>query len=521
MLRKNQGIKVINLKRYFMKNFVIKTLVTITLSSILMYGCFLTYGLFTLGQDWGDDFSAYLMQAQSIVNSSTPQFLLENQFTVEESSFRMGPVAYPWGYPLLLAPIVSLFGLNVLALKLVTLSCYALFLGTIFWGYRPLPYIWRLMAVAFFAFNPFIAYSADRLLSDIPFLTVSTLAIFWMQQIWNEKEASFSITKQLFLGLLLAAGFAIRTNGILLVATLIIAQLIKSYISIKGQCRYKSIAVLGLAVKSNLYAFAVFVLASGILMLLLPSGGVSHFRHLAEVSIEIIYSNLIFNLGAPVDLFSSHKEYVMSTPFFIVGLFVYFREQLVLALYFLMTLALYVLWPSGQDVRFMLPLFPIYIYFCIKGLIFSTEYLWAHKWGAVLQFALLLLILPGIISNFRAIELSAVANRESGRPAPEGPYSRDSQELFEFIKLQTPQDAILIFRKPRVMRLFTQRSALMITDINKLDSNTSRMGRATIVILDKKNTDLQPDILNVYKASLNQNFKILFENRQFQVYRMN
>ena len=63
--------------------------------------------IFTLNYDhnWGGDFSAYIMQAKSICEFSTTQFVENNRITIEQSSRRIGPIAYPWGFPLMLAPI--------------------------------------------------------------------------------------------------------------------------------------------------------------------------------------------------------------------------------------------------------------------------------------------------------------------------------------------------------------------------------------------------------------------------------
>ena len=58
----------------------------------------------TRGHEWGDDWASYVMQSQSILNGKTSEFVERNTFTIFESSFQIGPVAYPWGYPLILTP---------------------------------------------------------------------------------------------------------------------------------------------------------------------------------------------------------------------------------------------------------------------------------------------------------------------------------------------------------------------------------------------------------------------------------
>jgi hypothetical protein len=63
-------------------------LVVIILSSLLIGASTLTRG-----HEWGDDFAAYTMQAQSILNGNASEFIERNSFTIFESSFQIGPVA--------------------------------------------------------------------------------------------------------------------------------------------------------------------------------------------------------------------------------------------------------------------------------------------------------------------------------------------------------------------------------------------------------------------------------------------
>ena len=73
---------------------------------------------------WGGDFSAYIMQARSIFQFSTGEFLENNRVTVEQSSTWVGPVAYPWGFPVMLAPVYATWGLHLLAIKMVGVLFY-------------------------------------------------------------------------------------------------------------------------------------------------------------------------------------------------------------------------------------------------------------------------------------------------------------------------------------------------------------------------------------------------------------
>ena len=83
---------------------------------------------FTHGHGWGDDFASYILQAKSILSGSTADFYEKNSFTILNSSIILGPVAYPWGYPLILSFVYAVFGLNRIALKIPNAFFFVLFL---------------------------------------------------------------------------------------------------------------------------------------------------------------------------------------------------------------------------------------------------------------------------------------------------------------------------------------------------------------------------------------------------------
>src|SRR5215211_5142411 len=137
----------------------------------------------TRGHEWGDDFAAYIMQAGSILKGTTREFVESNSFTIFESSNQIGPVAYPWGYPIILTPVYAIKGIHPFALKLPALLFYAGFLICLYLLMKQrLTQAETLVLVSLFAFNPLLLQFLDQILSDIPFLFFSTLALLLMTQ---------------------------------------------------------------------------------------------------------------------------------------------------------------------------------------------------------------------------------------------------------------------------------------------------------------------------------------------------
>ena len=79
------------------------------LALIVLVSGAISFFMLTRGQSWLDDFASYVMQAKSILNGSMVESVRRNGFTVSQSSYPPGPVAYPWGFPLLLTPVYAVF----------------------------------------------------------------------------------------------------------------------------------------------------------------------------------------------------------------------------------------------------------------------------------------------------------------------------------------------------------------------------------------------------------------------------
>ena len=137
----------------------------------------------TRGHEWGDDWASYVMQAQSILNGKTHEFVERNTFTIFKSSFQIGPVAYPWGYPIILIPFFQSQGIDPIILKIPDMLFYASFLLCLYELMKTrLTPTESLIAVSLFAFNPMLINFQDHILSDIPFLFFSTLTLLLIQQ---------------------------------------------------------------------------------------------------------------------------------------------------------------------------------------------------------------------------------------------------------------------------------------------------------------------------------------------------
>ena len=87
-----------------------------------------------------------------------------------------------------------------------------------------------------------------------------------------------------------------------------------------------------------------------------------------------------------------------------------------------------------------------------------------------------------------------------------------SIETYDFIKNNTPSDSVIVFFKPRAMRLMTDRYTLALTECE-------RMLEGDYLALSKKvgeNLQIPPERIDECNVPLD----MVFKNRRFVVYRV-
>ena len=190
------------------------------LSIIILVSLIIGAGTLTRGHLWGDDFAWYIVQAKSILNGTTDEFMAQSAFTNGESTTHVGPLAYPWGYPLLLLPVYAVKGISPLALKLPSLVFYAGFLFVLYLLMSSrLTRTESLLVVSLFAFNPLLIQFLDQILSDIPFLFFSTLSLLLLTG-----EDKRGVLHYILLGASIFFTTFLRVTGVLLLGCFLIVH---------------------------------------------------------------------------------------------------------------------------------------------------------------------------------------------------------------------------------------------------------------------------------------------------------
>ena len=474
--------------------------------ALILLSTLLAFFLLTKDHDWGDDWASYLMQSIAITKGETHEFIQRNTFTMRESTHFIGPDAYPWGFPTLLAPLTLACGpLNVFCLKFINLIFFALFLW-VFYALlaRRLPPLESALLLAVFAFSPLLLKFEDILLSDIAFLFFSTLGLLLIVE--------RNTISPYLLGIVFFFAFFVRTNGILLVPTLFLAQAF-TYLQMHPRpvLDWKRVLTVGLI---PYFVFGLLTLAN---LILFPAGEASHLEHLSVLSLASLADNLSAYFAMPAYFFSDlpHADiiYGLLLPFILGGLVLNYKRDIHLVVYLFLSYALFIVWPDQQGIRFLFPLLPLLVYFAYRGMEAASFALTERHPRLGLWFTRVFWLVIAAAFAWTSFGL-ARDNLAGGR----GPYGNVfdpiSLEMFEFIKSDTPAESVIAFYKPRALRLFTGRDSLLVDACDALPM-------ADYIVLRKSRGAVdQVSPADVTTCNPSVQVTELFDNEKFVVYQV-
>ncbi len=442
--------------------------------------------IFSTGQLWYDDFAGYLLQSQAILRGQMAQFVAQNSASLAASDYPVGPAAYPWGYPLLVAPIFALGGVaSLTAYKLVNALAFAAFLIVFHaLAHRRLSPAAALTLTAALAFSPALLQAQDQIQADFVFLFLSTLALWQIEK--NGRAAP--------LGLTLFGAFFVRTNGILLVGVFLAEQIRRARAAPKPDWRFSAGTTL-IFLSLTLLAGAIF-----------PNGQTSYFEHYGLFFTPArLWENFLYYLALPGEMFSFLPgAFPLLAALFLLGAWRFRRQEFPALLYTAVSLALFISWPERQGLRFLYPILPLMLLIAARGLeSFSARWRWLSPaaWGALAALSL-------------AVSLSVGGGQFLQRREINGPFDEYSQPMFAFLRENTPPESRIIFFKPRLMTLLTGRSSLLIDDC-------ARLGAGDYLALHKKgqsNGQVNPTLAETCNPNLR--LTMIFENKRFLIYKI-
>ncbi|MBI4420549.1 MAG: hypothetical protein HY560_06955 [Gemmatimonadetes bacterium] len=458
------------------------------------------------GHEWGDDWSMYVAHARNLARG-TPY--AETGYTYNPHDPAVGPRVYPPGFPVLLAPVVKGYGVNLRAMKVLLAAFFVaslLLIPPMIRGALPSPLAPALVLVV--GLNPFFWDFKDQIMSDVPFLFLALLSLLAFRRAVAADEFGATYRRRITLaasaGLAAYAAYLTRVPGVVLLATFVAHDLVRHR-------TIRATSAVATAVFA-LFATAQYVLGfrdGSYLDQGTPSLGVvlEHARDYLR-SLSALWDNgysdwvrKVAFLGVAALAITGYRRAISPRP----G---------VLELFPLLYAAVILGWNSFQDTRFLIPVIPFFMFYALLGARAIDENIGRRWKQRHLAFAAVVGIsLLSYVARYSTLEFGPIG---SGVERPE------SAELFAFVRQETGPEDVVLFSKPRALALYTGRRASVPhypSDPCALWAYIREIG-ATYVITGPTGSHIQSLRLAAFVERFRDGFQEVMRNRDFAVLRV-
>ena len=418
---------------------------------------------------WGDDYSQYIKEGQNFAKG-LPYY--QSTYVYNNLNHEFGPPSYPPGFPLMLAPIINIFGISIRPMLYLIAACLAGLLFAMYDWFRK--FMGPLSALCLATAGVYSGYVIDlksNILADLPLTLFVTLYLLYRD------ESRMTIKRLSLLLFLLVGAMLIRSQSIVL--------LLAEFVFFVFTLLYKFFKTKSLSFKDFTDSLSLRILISGTLLYLIfikfifpnPLDSWGFYFQLFTLNKGKWASVITFNFGYLVDLIKSMVHFLAHGSFRkgIVTLIEY--TGLVLSLFgflysirrkitfedvfFILMCGMIICLSVYQGVRYMLPILPIYLLYCYRTA---------------------RLVLPGVLQvNNKAIAFGVMAiylfaglDEYRKAAAPDDlywtPYSKEDSIVFKYIISNVNNTEIIAFSKPRALALYTSKRAMTIGQVSAIDN---------------------------------------------------
>jgi hypothetical protein len=445
----------------------------LALAGLVVTSAALAVALHRNGHTQGDDFALYLRQARSIFDGDIADVVADNRFSVLYSTGRFSPYAYPWGWPLLLAPFIHLWGLDYDRLKLVEVAAFCAWLMLVHGIIRRRAgRVLALGVTAVVATAPMLLAHTDQLLSEYPAAAAVALFIWWWDRVRARHRLTAAAPRDLvILGTLAAVAFNVRRETLVLVFAIAVIQVVELVALVRRRRRRgRPVHVPWRALATPYLAFVASAVLIQLVLpsMLFPDNG-DHARYIGA-RIGDYTGDLTEQLGL-----GSHPAVgLLVVGLAVVGMIVGCRRRPALdgPLAVITVLSALAISTHFRMVgRYYFQILPWVVYFATVavtagvGLVLRSRR--ARRWAprlAILPLLYLVVVhaavLPGDIADARDF------NR--GGRQQIGPTSPAVSPIFAAVSEYTRPDDVIAYFRARTMTLYTDRRAIQTTDIERV-----------------------------------------------------
>lgn len=469
-----------------------RVLQIVTIAALSLTALWFWSGFQIEGHGWGDDFALYVNQARSLIQGDVGKTLADNHYAVDNSAWHtFSPYAYPWGVPLLLAPVMLVSGavdpVRGIDYGPLKLALSVTFLIGLFAYHhvvrRRLHLVAAIVLPLFFATGYWYVNHTDQVLSEFPFLMWLMLFLVWLDRV-RERGLLLGGSRWhlVVLGALACIAFNTRREGLGLLVGLFAAQLVEAWIATgPGHPRERLRRVPSLDLRAIATPWITFVSAAALAQLVLPADFLPKYTerdpaadtglHRIPDNIRIYRPLLAEQLGlkdpGPGDVTALGSSWLGDVVLYTIVIAAAVGVVLALAARTRRDAGLVgaVLGVTGavlvapfQDYRYLMALLPFLLLFAVMGISLAFELVFRlpDRFPVLVGELLVVALIVGGIPDTR--NAHDVRSMRIGPQA--GPQEPSALEMWQAVRAETRGDSIIVFARARTMTLYTGRKAV-------------------------------------------------------------
>jgi hypothetical protein len=386
------------------------------------------------GHVWGDDYAMYIAHAKNIVAGHP---YADTGYIFNPALPLYSPTNYPPVFPLLLAPLYKLFGMNLMPMKVEQVIFFLSTLALVYtlW-HRELGTRYVLVLIAILGLSPIFWSAKDNVLSDLPFLFFFYLVVVLAR--WTPLEEKQRWIRALLLGGTVYLSIGTRTIGMALMPGLLLYDVLQCKRIRRFTGVAISVCIIALLMQTH-FAGAVPGSYLGTARFITPA---TLLRNLLE------YSRVLagFWVASEQNWFSYCVLSMIALPA-ILGMIGRWRLGFTVVECLLFPyLAIVLLFPFRGGVRYVYAFLP-WIGFLIMSGVRELGRRFHDRYSLAPAVLLLLIAVP-FLQKYRTLDFG---------PIREGDDSREFHALCDAVREKTGPEDVLIYYRARALSLYTER----------------------------------------------------------------
>lgn len=427
------------------------------------------------GHDWGGDFSCYIAQAKSILAGTMSEQVNANNFIVSNSSFQYGPAAYPWGYPLMLAPVIRTFGINFVAIKglNVVLLIVTVFVFFKFMSKKVSHELAFCSSIIAFLGSTYLELT-NQAVSDIFYVLFSIISVVAIERFY--KSENNRTRNSIIASLTCFGAFFVRTIGIVSFLTVLFIDIVLM-IGNKNKFLKKFInkfEFTDIKLIEHIIFYVVFFALYLITKLVFPSGETGYAGYFSNMTIKNMLHNSLEYIKALSFSLSMGKGFSLVLFIFVmifagIGVYRTFFKRIHIVVFCMGVLAITFIFPEYQGLRYLVAVVPWIFLFSFSTIDSLKDFCINNKkrFLKIVYTLSVSLIAAATCMNFysssvylakRFIIPETVETNEA--------YTEDATEMYNYIMQNTSEEDLIEFFKPRVLWLNTGRMSISVDKNN-------------------------------------------------------